>query len=176
MWTFPIFDSAELTRWVLYINYYSEVRIRYGIRISLRLKVPDPDRQHCQPTYPAEPSIVTRAAGRFRTDHDLFDPKPDLDHTVAWPPIKIKQKMPLLLCSFPSDIGEKCSNIWKVNWFSEYFITLHIKSWWNPSTQLMSLYQCCGSGMFIPDPNFSIPDPGSRSKRIRTCIKEFKYF
>jgi hypothetical protein len=41
--------------------------------------------------------------------------------------------------------------------------------------------QCCGSGMFIPDPNFfhpgsrirmfSIPDPGSRIR-----IKEFKYF
>jgi hypothetical protein len=28
--------------------------------------------------------------------------------------------------------------------------------------------------MFIPDPNFSIPDPGS--KRFRICIKEFKYF
>jgi hypothetical protein len=26
--------------------------------------------------------------------------------------------------------------------------------------------QCCGSGMFIPDPNFSIPDPGSRRFRI----------
>jgi hypothetical protein len=26
--------------------------------------------------------------------------------------------------------------------------------------------QCCGSKMFIPDPNFSIPDPGSRVKNI----------
>ncbi len=26
--------------------------------------------------------------------------------------------------------------------------------------------QCCGSGMFIPDPNFSIPGPGSRIKKI----------
>jgi hypothetical protein len=26
--------------------------------------------------------------------------------------------------------------------------------------------QCCGSGMFIPDPNFSIPDTGSRVKKI----------
>jgi E3 ubiquitin-protein ligase TRIP12 len=34
--------------------------------------------------------------------------------------------------------------------------------------------QCCGSGMFIPDPNFSIPDPGSKRSRIR--IKEFKFF
>ncbi len=40
--------------------------------------------------------------------------------------------------------------------------------------------QCCGSGMFIPDPadffpsrirTVSIPDPGSR-----ILIKEFKYF
>jgi hypothetical protein len=34
--------------------------------------------------------------------------------------------------------------------------------------------ECCGSEMFIPDPNFSIPDPGSTRFRIR--IKEFKYF
>jgi hypothetical protein len=27
--------------------------------------------------------------------------------------------------------------------------------------------QCCGSGMFIPDPNFSIPDHRSRVKRFR---------
>jgi hypothetical protein len=27
-------------------------------------------------------------------------------------------------------------------------------------------YQCCGSGMFIPDPNFSIPNPGSKIFRI----------
>jgi hypothetical protein len=33
--------------------------------------------------------------------------------------------------------------------------------------------QCYGSGMFIPDPNFSIPDPRSW---IRIRIKEFKYF
>ncbi len=26
--------------------------------------------------------------------------------------------------------------------------------------------QCCGSGMFIPDPNLSIPDPGSWVKNI----------
>jgi hypothetical protein len=35
-------------------------------------------------------------------------------------------------------------------------------------------HQCCGSGMLIPDPNFSIPNPGSNVFRIR--IKEFKYF
>jgi hypothetical protein len=58
--------------------------------------------------------------------------------------------------------------------------------------QHKSYKQCCGSGMFIPDPNFSIPDPGSEffpsripnpkfpsripglGSRIR--IKEFKYF
>ncbi len=49
-------------------------------------------------------------------------------------------------------------------------------------------HPCCGSGMFIPDPgsririfsipdpNFSIPDPGLTRSRIRICIKEFKYF
>ncbi len=26
--------------------------------------------------------------------------------------------------------------------------------------------QCCGSGMFIPDPNFSVPDPGSKRFRF----------
>jgi hypothetical protein len=35
--------------------------------------------------------------------------------------------------------------------------------------------QCCGSGMFIPDPTFSIPDPGSEffHSRYRIRIKEF---
>jgi hypothetical protein len=37
-----------------------------------------------------------------------------------------------------------------------------------------STFQCCGSGIFIPDPNFPsrIPDPGSKRFRIR--LKEFK--
>jgi hypothetical protein len=29
-----------------------------------------------------------------------------------------------------------------------------------------TIVQCCGSGMFIPDPNFSLPDPGSKRFRI----------
>jgi hypothetical protein len=38
--------------------------------------------------------------------------------------------------------------------------------------------QCCGSGMLIPDTNFSIPDPGPKesASRIRIYIKEFKNF
>jgi hypothetical protein len=38
--------------------------------------------------------------------------------------------------------------------------------------------QCCGSGMFIPDPTFSNPDPGSVffHPGSRICIKEFEYF
>jgi hypothetical protein len=28
-------------------------------------------------------------------------------------------------------------------------------------SQVIEGLQCCGSGMFIPDPNFSIPDTGS---------------
>jgi hypothetical protein len=36
--------------------------------------------------------------------------------------------------------------------------------------------QCCGSGMFIPDPNFSIPDPNCFHPRSRIRIKKFKYF
>jgi hypothetical protein len=35
-------------------------------------------------------------------------------------------------------------------------------------------YQCCGSGMFIPDRSFSIPK--SKRHRIRIRNKEFKYF
>jgi hypothetical protein len=31
--------------------------------------------------------------------------------------------------------------------------------------------QCCGSGMFIPDPDFSIPDPGSRNPDPTTIAK-----
>jgi hypothetical protein len=30
--------------------------------------------------------------------------------------------------------------------------------------------QSCGSGMFIPDPNFSTPDPGSRVEKIRIPV------
>ncbi len=29
-----------------------------------------------------------------------------------------------------------------------------------------TIMQCCGSGMFIPDPNFSLPNRGSRVKKI----------
>jgi hypothetical protein len=35
--------------------------------------------------------------------------------------------------------------------------------------------QCCGSGMFIPDPDFypsRIPDPGSRIPKPKTATKE----
>jgi hypothetical protein len=35
--------------------------------------------------------------------------------------------------------------------------------------------QCCGSGMFIPDPGsdfFSIPDPGSTSKNLRILTQK----
>jgi hypothetical protein len=38
------------------------------------------------------------------------------------------------------------------------------------------MIQCCGSEMFIPDPNFSIPDPGSRVKKIPVRNEEFKCF
>ncbi len=36
--------------------------------------------------------------------------------------------------------------------------------------------QCCGSGMFIPDPNLSTPDPRDSGFRFQIRIKEFKYF
>ncbi len=38
--------------------------------------------------------------------------------------------------------------------------------------------QCCGFGMFIPDPGsvFSIPDPNCLHHESRSRIKEFKYF
>jgi hypothetical protein len=39
---------------------------------------------------------------------------------------------------------------------------------------LLSVDHCCGPGLFIPDPDFSIPDPGSKRSRIRN--KEFEYF
>jgi hypothetical protein len=37
--------------------------------------------------------------------------------------------------------------------------------------------QCCGQGSLyqIPDPNFSIPDPGQIRSLIRIRIEEFKY-
>jgi hypothetical protein len=42
-----------------------------------------------------------------------------------------------------------------------------IFSAWNP---------CCGSRIFVLDPNFSIPDPGSKRYRIRIRIKELLIF
>jgi hypothetical protein len=42
--------------------------------------------------------------------------------------------------------------------FTQHMLRLHSV----PAT----INQCCGSGMFIPDPNFSIPDPGSASKNF----------
>jgi hypothetical protein len=39
----------------------------------------------------------------------------------------------------------------------------------------MKKKQCCGSGMFIPDPDFYpswIPDPGSRISDPKTATKE----
>ncbi len=57
-------------------------------------------------------------------------------------------------------------------------------TWYNQKTNTFSfctLEQCCGSGMFIPDPGsrnrlFSIPDPNCLHPGSRILIKEFKYF
>ncbi len=53
-------------------------------------------------------------------------------------------------------------------------------SWISEAAPIMSI-MCCGFGMYIPDPNYSIPDPGSRvqkdsGSRIRIRINELKYF
>ncbi len=46
-----------------------------------------------------------------------------------------------------------------------------------PLNKVLNLHcrneQCCGSGMFVPDPNFSIPDPGSNRTQIPIRKKEF---
>ncbi len=34
------------------------------------------------------------------------------------------------------------------------------------------IFQCCGSGMFIPDPRFRIPDPGSKNSNKRDGWKK----
>jgi hypothetical protein len=44
-----------------------------------------------------------------------------------------------------------------------------------PRRVVRRFWQCYESGMFIPDPNFSIPDPGSKRFQIRIRIKEFIY-
>ncbi len=36
----------------------------------------------------------------------------------------------------------------------------------SPAVFVYYLFQCCESGMFITDPNFPIPDPGSASKNL----------
>jgi hypothetical protein len=43
------------------------------------------------------------------------------------------------------------------------------------SVRIYSKTQYCGSGMFFPDPNFSIPNLGSKSSRIRIRIRELNY-
>ncbi len=40
----------------------------------------------------------------------------------------------------------------------------------NICVRLYLLNQCCGSGMFIPDPNLSIPDQGQKGIRFRNRI------
>jgi hypothetical protein len=40
----------------------------------------------------------------------------------------------------------------------------------------LSRYQCCGSGTFIPDQNFFIPDPGSKRHRIPDLDPQIFYF
>jgi hypothetical protein len=48
-----------------------------------------------------------------------------------------------------------------------------------PILPLLLHMQCCGSGMFIPDPNFSILDPGSKNHRIPdlgSTTKNLEYF
>jgi hypothetical protein len=60
----------------------------------------------------------------------------------------------------------------------------HVLESWQKGNQTykkVSLLQCCGSGMFIPEPGsdfFSsrIPDPNCLHPGSRILIKEFKYF
>jgi hypothetical protein len=62
---------------------------------------------------------------------------------------------------------------------------LLMKQWRNLQKFFLMFFQqkcqCCGSGMFIPDPRsryrlFSIPDPSCLHPGSRILIKEFKYF
>jgi hypothetical protein len=57
----------------------------------------------------------------------------------------------------------------KRNWFLNEFCGRAANSAYRAglgSSYVKSGRQYCGSGMFIPDPNFSIPDLGSRVKKI----------
>jgi hypothetical protein len=42
--------------------------------------------------------------------------------------------------------------------------------------KFLYFFPCCGFGMFIPDPIFSISDLGLKRSQIRIHIEEFKYF
>jgi hypothetical protein len=70
--------------------------------------------------------------------------------------------------------GKKTSNLFPADdinaedCFTQHMLRLHSV----PAT----INQCCGSGMFIPDPNFSIPDPDFFHPGSRIRIKKFKYF
>ena len=67
-------------------------------------------------------------------------------------------------------------------WFRAAFCSrwkktkIYIKS--NLREILMTMSQCCGSGMFIPDPGswfLPIPDPGSRIPNPKTATKEREF-
>ncbi len=88
---------------------------------------------------------------------------------ICFTGIKAKQahvKAQIRLCQYEPDLARE-----KKKPDSEYIFFFIVK------TQK----QCCGSGMFFPDPNFSIQHPGSRVNKIpiprsRSASKNFSIF
>jgi hypothetical protein len=60
---------------------------------------------------------------------------------------------------------EKIYEIWKSPETWKATIT-------NQENDTAPFYQCCGSGMFIPDPGSRIPDPGSKNSNKREMWKK----
>jgi hypothetical protein len=60
-------------------------------------------------------------------------------------------------------------------YFSEFGFVTRALRYSVPANHCAS-YQCCGSGMFITDPNFFYPGSEVFCPGSRICIKGFEYF
>ncbi len=157
LWTPPIGESAKLTQWSLYFNHYYEcIRYRYR-RIT-----------------------ATLFYSAFLDSFILYSTGTGAKHD------SIKMIF-------------KPSNISKIFYFLDFrsFISRHSLAWYRMVRKVVHLFpeltdllvsiimkhrsddpdpnQCCGFGMFIPDPGswlLPIPDPGSKNSNKREGRKK----
>jgi hypothetical protein len=64
----------------------------------------------------------------------------------------------------PDSLSAESSNETMATWLADH--SMQVPDTTATRLPLYPANQCCGSEMFIPDPNFSIPDPGSKRFRF----------